>query len=84
MRSTIPAWETSSFSAKSPRSKRSQWDQAAGICPAFVACWEGPLAEMKGVARVRLRSGHVHLAELHWYESHGIGRKEIKRKRNLD
>ena len=40
--------------------------------------------KMKGVARVRLHSGDVRLAELHWYEAHGIGRKEVKRKRYLD
>jgi len=40
--------------------------------------------KMKGVARVRLRSGAIRIAELHWYEAHGIGRKEIKRKRYLD
>ena len=45
---------------------------------------KGRWRKMKGVARVRLRNGRVHLAELHWYEAHGIGRKEIKRKRNLD
>lgn len=45
---------------------------------------KGRWRKMKGVARVRLRDGRVHLAELHWYEAHGIGRKEIKRKRNLD
>lgn len=45
---------------------------------------KGRWRKMKGVARVRLRTGRVHLAELHWYEAHGIGRKEIKRKRNLD
>ena len=45
---------------------------------------KGRWRKMKGVARVRLRSGRVHLAELHRYEAHGIGRKEIKRKRNLD
>jgi hypothetical protein len=39
---------------------------------------------MKGVARVRLQNGDVRLAELHWYEAHGIGKKEIKRKRYLD
>jgi hypothetical protein len=33
---------------------------------------------------IRLRSGQVRRAELHWYEAHGIGRKEIKRKRYLD
>lgn len=45
---------------------------------------KGRWRKMKGVARVRLRNGRIHLAELHWYEAHGIGRKEIKRKRNLD
>ncbi len=39
---------------------------------------------MKGVAKIRLHSGDTRLAELHWYEAHGIGRKEVKRKRNLD
>ena len=37
--------------------------------------------KMKGVAVVRLRSGRIRRAELHWYEAHGIGRQEIKRKR---
>ncbi len=40
--------------------------------------------KLKGVALVRLRSGRVRLAELHWYEAHGAGRFEIKRKRYLD
>ena len=40
--------------------------------------------KMKGMATVRLVSGRVRQAELHWYEAHGIGRKEIKRKRYLD
>ena len=39
---------------------------------------------MKGAARIRLRNGRIRLAELHWYEAHGIGKKEFKRKRNLD
>ena len=38
----------------------------------------------KGVARIRLRNGSVRLAEPHWCETHGIGRKEFKRKRYLD
>lgn len=33
---------------------------------------------MKGFAHVRLKDGTIHLAELHWYEAHGIGRKEFK------
>jgi hypothetical protein len=44
----------------------------------------GRWRKMKGVARVRLHNGDVRLAELHWYEAHGIGKKEIKRKRYLD
>jgi hypothetical protein len=32
----------------------------------------------------RLRRLWIRLAELHWYEAHGIGKKEFKRKRNLD
>jgi hypothetical protein len=44
----------------------------------------GRWRKMKGVARIRLHSGAVRLAELHWYEAHGIGRKEVKRKRYLD
>ena len=38
----------------------------------------------KGVARIRLKDGRIRLAELHWYEAHGIGKKEFKRKRFLD
>jgi hypothetical protein len=38
---------------------------------------KGRWRKMKGVARIRL-------AELHWYEAHGIGKKEFKRKRYLD
>jgi hypothetical protein len=45
---------------------------------------QGRWRKMKGIALVRLRSGRVRKAELHWYEAHGIGRKEIKRKRYLD
>jgi hypothetical protein len=33
---------------------------------------------------IRLSNGRIRRVELHWYEAHGIGRKEIKRKRNLD
>jgi len=40
--------------------------------------------KLKGIARVRLQSGRIRLAELHWYEAHGIGKKDIKRKRYLD
>ena len=44
----------------------------------------GRWRKLKGTAQVRLQSGRVRLAELHWYEAHGIGKKETKRKRYLD
>ncbi|HBH02818.1 MAG: hypothetical protein A2W08_01185 [Candidatus Rokubacteria bacterium RBG_16_73_20] len=44
----------------------------------------GRWRKLRGVALVRLRSGTIRKAELHWYEAHGIGRKEIKRKRYVD
>lgn len=45
---------------------------------------KGRWRKMKGQAMIRLRTGRVRLAELHWYEAHGVGRKEMKRKRYLD
>jgi hypothetical protein len=38
----------------------------------------------KGIAKIRLADGEVKLAELHWYEGHGKGRKEIKIKKYLE
>ena len=32
----------------------------------------------KGFATVRLQDGTVHRTEVHWYEAHGIGRREMK------
>jgi hypothetical protein len=45
---------------------------------------KGRWRKMKGVARIRLRDGRLRLAELQWYEAHGIGKKEFKRKRYLN
>ncbi len=44
----------------------------------------GRWRKVKGVAAVELTNGETHTAELHWYEAHGLGRKEIKVKRLLD
>ena len=46
----------------------------------------GPAAwrKMKGVAWIRLHRGEIRLAELHWYEAHGIGRREMKLKRLVE
>ena len=32
-------------------------------------------------ARIQLDNGDIRLAELHWYEAHSIGHREVKRKR---
>lgn len=44
---------------------------------------KGRWRKRKGVARVRLLDGSVHLAEIHWYEAARFGRKEYKIKRFL-
>ncbi len=45
---------------------------------------KGRWRKMKGMARVRLATGRIRLAELHWYEAHGIKKIEIKRKSYMD
>jgi hypothetical protein len=45
---------------------------------------DGRWRKLKGIATIRLRDGTVCKVELHWYEAHGIGRKEFKRKRYLE
>jgi hypothetical protein len=40
----------------------------------------GRWRKLKGVASVRLKSGRIRLAEVHWYEAHGIGKREFKLK----
>jgi hypothetical protein len=44
----------------------------------------GRWRKRKGITLVRLPDDTVCNAEVHWYEAHGIGRKEIKVKRLLD
>lgn len=44
----------------------------------------GRWRKRKGLARVRLADGTIRQAEVHWYEAHGIGRKEFKIKRYID
>jgi hypothetical protein len=43
----------------------------------------GRWRKRKGMARVRLADGSIRVAELHWYEATGIGRKEYKIKHLL-
>lgn len=50
------------------------------VAQAFVtvpACADNTVG-VDGVSSIRLISGRIRLAELHWYEAHGIGRKEYK------
>lgn len=44
----------------------------------------GRWRKLKEVARVRLLSGRICKAEIHWYEAHSIGKKKMKIKRLLD
>ena len=41
----------------------------------------GRWRKKKGLAVVRLPDGSLSQVEVHWYEAHGIGRKEFKIKR---
>lgn len=43
----------------------------------------GNWKKKKGVAWVQLDDGHTALAEIHWYEAHGIGKVKLKVKRWL-
>ncbi len=38
----------------------------------------GRWRKLKGIATINLEDGTIVRAELHWYEAHGIGKKEIK------
>lgn len=43
----------------------------------------GRWRKRKGIAEVRLTSGEIVWAEIHWYEATGIGREEFKIKHIL-
>jgi hypothetical protein len=45
---------------------------------------QGKWRKLKGIASIKLSSGRIRKAELHWYEAHGIGRKEVKIKYLLE
>ena len=44
----------------------------------------GRWRKLKGVATVRLPNGRLRRVELHWYEAHGIGKRDLKIKDYLD
>lgn len=38
----------------------------------------GNWRKKKGIAQVKLQDGSMVMAEIHWYEAHGIGKVKIK------
>jgi hypothetical protein len=44
----------------------------------------GRWRKRKGIGTVRLVDGTICEAELHWYEAHGVGKKELRIKRLLE
>jgi len=44
----------------------------------------GRWRKRKGIAHVKLPNGKTRRVEIHWYEAHGIGRKDVKIKYYLD
>jgi hypothetical protein len=44
----------------------------------------GRWRKLKGVALVKDDFGNSRLAEIHWFEAHGIGRRDFKRKHWLE
>jgi hypothetical protein len=44
----------------------------------------GRWRKRKGVATVRLTNGKLRRVELHWYEAHGVGKRDFKIKAYLD
>ena len=44
---------------------------------------KGRWRKRKGIAMVRFSDGSICIAEVHWFEAHGIGRKDFKVKREI-
>jgi hypothetical protein len=44
---------------------------------------KGRWRKRKGLVLVQLRSGRIREAEIHWYEAHGIGKRDFKIKKLL-
>ena len=39
---------------------------------------KGRWRKKKGITTVKLKDGSIRRAEVHWYEAHGIGKRDIK------
>jgi len=44
---------------------------------------KGNWRKLKGLATVRFQDGTITVAEVHWFEAHGIGKRRMKIKRLL-
>ena len=44
----------------------------------------GRWRKLKGIATVKIPNGQFRRVELHWYEAHGIGKRDMKIKYYLD
>ena len=44
----------------------------------------GRWRKRKGIGTVRLPNGNLRRVELHWYEAHGFGKRDMKIKKYLD
>jgi hypothetical protein len=60
------------------------WTQIRQLDVLIEQYGNGRWLKLKGTAMVRLRDGTIRMAEIHWYEAHGIGRRRMKIKRFLD
>ena len=45
---------------------------------------KGRWRKLKGIAHVRLKNNTIRIAELHWFEAHGVGKKKMRIKCFLD
>jgi hypothetical protein len=45
---------------------------------------KGRWRKLKGLATVCLPNGSLRKVELHWFEAHGIGKRDLKIKRYVD
>ena len=59
-------------------------DEIRGLAYLQKTYGRGRWRKLKGAAYIRLPNGNIRWVELHWYEAHGIGRKDIKIKGYLD
>gem|GEM_PF-2492084 len=60
------------------------WSTHTGSALSTESLWPRTLAKVEGLAMVQLPNDSLRRVELHWYEAHGKGKRDIKIKRYLD